>query len=319
MSSPPRNSDGVYPLDYSKRWIGDGGLDAGTTARSAEKIFFNPERPWYHRPASRGGEDEVRTDRLTLLMRELADAGAGSAAVAMSPHLDDAVLSCGALLAQLAGQHPVTVTTVFTAAAPRPWSLPARKQLRALGGVDAEDFFAQRRAEDTEVLAGLGATAVHLGFRDALFRRGRRGPTYPVFRFDAARGRVASCDAGLAAEVSARVGAIARASACGVILAPLGIGRHVDHLITRRAAQQLGGPIRIVYYSDFPYSRTAVPDPRFVRRAGLVPHPWLPGRAENARRIAGYRTQFPGLFRDGTVPTCPEIYWIAANDSATAA
>jgi hypothetical protein len=104
-----------------------------------------------------------------------------------------------------------------------------------------------------------------------------------------------------------------------VIFAPLGIGRHVDHLITRRAAGELGRGIRVVYYSDFPYSQSAAPDPRFVRRAGLVPHPWLPGRAENASRIAGYRTQFPGLFRDGTVPTCPEIYWIAANDSATAA
>jgi LmbE family N-acetylglucosaminyl deacetylase len=282
----------MYLLDYIKRWM-------------------------------QGGEQVVQADRLALLLRDLADAGPGSAVVAMSPHLDDAVMSCGALLAHLAGQHPVTVASVFTAAAPRPWSLPARKQLRALGGVDAEDFWAQRRAEDTEVLAGLGAAAVHLGFRDALFRRGRRGPAYPAFRFDAARGRVAACDAGLAAEVStqvsARVGAISRAGECGVIFAPLGIGRHVDHLITRRAAGELGRQIRIVYYSDFPYSQSAAPDPHFVRSAGLVPHPWFPGRAENASRIAGYRTQFPGLFGDGTVPTCPEIYWIAAKDSATAA
>ena len=303
---------------------GSGGRGGGMNHRPfGKKDLFEPERAWCHPPASREGDDQVRADRLTLLIRDLADAGPGSAVVAISPHLDDAVLSCGALLAQLAGQHRVTVATVFTAAAPRPWSLPARKQLRALGGVDAEDFFAQRRAEDAEVLAGLGAAAVHLGFRDALFRRGRRGPAYPVFRFDAARGRVASCDAGLAAEVSAeasaRGGAIARAGEGGVIFAPLGIGRHVDHLITRQAAGQLGGPARIVYYSDFPYSQRAGPDPRFVRRAGLVPHPWLRGRAENASRIAGYRTQFAGLFRDGRVPTCPEVYWIAANDSATAA
>src|ERR1035438_6246628 len=194
--------------------------------------------------------------------------GAGSAVVVMSPHLDDAVLSCGALLAHLAARHLITVATVFTAAAPPPWSLPARRQLRALGGVDAEAFFAQRRAEDRDVLAGIGVAAVHLGFRDALFRRGRRGPAYPTFRFDAAR--------------------------------------------------ELGSPIRTVYYSDFPYSQTAGPEPGFVQRAGLVPHPWLSGRAENASRIAGYRTQFAGLFRDGTVPTRPEIYWVAANDSTIA-
>jgi LmbE family N-acetylglucosaminyl deacetylase len=259
----------------------------------------------------------VSTDRLTRLIRDME--GTGAAVLVMSPHLDDAVLSCGALLAHLAARQLITVATVFTAAAPPPWSLPARRQLRALGGADAEDFFAQRRAEDRDVLAGIGATPVHLGFRDALFRRGRRGPAYPTFRFDAARGRVASCDAGLAAEVSARVGEMARVHDAGVIFAPLGIGRHVDHLITRRAAHELAGRIPVVYYSDFPYSQTAAPEPAFVRHAGLVPHPWLSGRAENASRIAGYRTQFAGLFPDGTVPTHPEIYWTAANDSATAA
>ncbi|MGD0063801.1 MAG: PIG-L family deacetylase [Streptosporangiaceae bacterium] len=253
----------------------------------------------------------MTADRLTGLIRELDGTGAG--VLVMSPHLDDAVLSCGALLARLADRHRITVATVFTAAAPRPWSLPARRQLRALGEADAEDFFAQRRAEDRDVLAGMGAAPVHLGFRDALFRRGPRWPAYPTFRFDAARGRVAACDAGLAAEVSARVGEIATAHEAGVIFAPLGVGRHVDHLITRRAARELAGRTQIVYYSDFPYSQTAAPEPGFVRDAGLVPHPWLAGRAENASRIAGYRTQFAGLFRDGTVPTRPEIYWIAAS------
>jgi hypothetical protein len=178
-------------------------------------------------------------------------------------------------------------------------------------------LFGRRRAEDLEVLAGLGAEAVHLGFADALFRRVPGGrPAYRTFRFDAARGRVAGCDAGLAAEVSARFGRIVRGCGAEVVLAPLGVGRHVDHLITRRAAAELG--LRTVYYSDFPYSRTAEPDPGFVRRAGLVPFPWLSGRAENTRRIAAYRTQ-AGLFPGGTVPTWPEVYWVGANDSATVA
>jgi LmbE family N-acetylglucosaminyl deacetylase len=275
------------------------------------------------------------SDRLVRLMGEMKESGA--AAVVMSPHLDDAVLSCGALLAHLAPQHPITVVTAFTAAAPPPWSLPARRHLRAIGSADAELLFGQRRAEDREVLDELGVEVVHLGLRDALFRRagesadgrpgpgrrkgswwrrGRGWPAYPTFRFDAARGRVASCDAWLPAEVGARVGEITRASQTAVVFAPLGVGRHVDHLIIRRAAQDLR--LRTVYYSDFPYSETAVPEAGFVRRAGLIPHPWLSGRAENANRIAGYRTQFAGLFPTGTVPMRPEIYWIAANDSATA-
>lgn len=269
-----------------------------------------------------------------LLGRLLCDMDeAGSAVLVLSPHLDDAVWSCGALLAHLAPRHRITVVTAFTAASPRPWSLPARRHLRAVGVTDAEALFTRRRSEDRQVLAGLGVEVVHLGFRDALFRRagdtpgGRAGPgrrprrpgwpAYPTFRFDAARGRIASCDARLPAEVSARTGEIAQAGVARLVFAPLGVGRHIDHLITRRAARDLG--LRIVYYSDFPYSETAVPDPGFVRREGLIPHPWLRGRAENADRIAGYQTQFPGLFPDGTVPIGPETYWIPASDSATVA
>jgi LmbE family N-acetylglucosaminyl deacetylase len=264
-------------------------------------------------------------DLLTRLVHEIQDAG--SAVVIVSPHLDDAVLSSGALLAYLARTCPVTVLTVFTAAAPPPsWGIAARRQLRYLGVTDAEALFEERRAEDIAVLEEIGAAWVHLGLRDALFRRvgeaaagppgkGRRA-TYPTFRFQAGRGRIASSDAGLASEVGVRIGEMIGVSGARVVFAPMGIGRHVDHLITRGAVESLGS--RTVYYSDFPYSEAATPDPDFVRRASLVPHPWLSGRAENAHRIAGYRTQFRGLFPHG-VPTRPEIYWISAKDSATAA
>jgi hypothetical protein len=241
----------------------------------------------------------------------------GAAVVVLSPHLDDAIFSCGALLGQLAEGHRVVVVSVFTEAGGPPFSVAARRALRELGVGGAPELFGRRRAEDLAVLEELGVEAVHLGFADALFRVSGRGrPAYRTFRFDAARGRVARCDAGLADEVGARFGRIARGCGARVVLAPLGVGRHVDHLIGRRAAGVAGLPV--VYYSDFPYSLTARPDPGFVRRAGLVPYPWLSGRAENAARIAGYRTQ-AGLFPGGRVPTWPEVYWVAATDSATTA
>ena len=257
-----------------------------------------------------------------------ATRGTGSAVVAVSPHLDDGILSCGALLAHLAHRCDVTVVTVFTEAAPPPWSLPTRRRLRALG-MDAETLYARRRAEDTAVLAEIGAVAVHLGLRDAPYRRSGEAaagpprwwrrptyPTYPTVRFDALRGRIARADAGLPAEIGARVSEVVQATGARVTLVPLGIGRHVDHLITRRAADHLAEHLRsrIVYYSDFPYSETAVPDQGFVQRAALVPNPWLTGRPENAKRIAGYSTHFANLFPHG-VPTSPEIYWIPAADS----
>src|SRR5580692_6950185 len=100
-----------------------------------------------------------------LLARLLCDTDeAASAVLVMSPHLDDAVWSCGALLAYLAPRHRITVVTAFTAASPPPWSLPARRHLRAVGVSDAEALFTERRSEDRQVLARLGVEVVHLGF-----------------------------------------------------------------------------------------------------------------------------------------------------------
>lgn len=258
-------------------------------------------------------------DQLTRLLRGIADTGSPVAVV--SPHLDDAVLSCGALLAQLASRCPVTVLSVFTeAAAPPAWSWPARRLVHA-ARLDAEVLFERRRAEDRTVLGGIGVAAVHLGLRDAMFRRvgeaaaGPPGPgqwpLYPTFHFDVARGRIAAADVCLAAEAETRIRKAARACQAQLVFAPLGVGRHVDHLITRQAVQALES--QVVYYSDFPYSESGTPDPAFVRRACLVPYPWLAGRAANADRIAGYRTEFRRLFPDGTVPIRPEIYWIPAT------
>jgi LmbE family N-acetylglucosaminyl deacetylase len=257
------------------------------------------------------------SDRLTQFVNEIQDSG--DAVFFVSPHLDDAVFSCGALLARLAETCPVTVLTVFTSAASPPrWGMAARSQLRALGGIDAETHFAERRAEDIAVLEEAGARWVHLGYRDALFRRVREAPAgapgggraaYPTFRFHAGRGRVARSDQGLAAEVGARIAEAMGASGAKTVFGPLGIGRHVDHVVTRDAVAGLG--LRAVYFSDFPYSQTAAADEGFVARAALTPSTWSSGRAENVRRISGYRTQVPGLFPHG-VPISPEVYWIPA-------
>jgi LmbE family N-acetylglucosaminyl deacetylase len=267
--------------------------------------------------------DFVMPDNLTRLVFELQTTG--SPVLIVSPHLDDGIFSAGALLAHLAHYCPVTVLTVFTAAAPPPfWGLAARRQMHDLGVTDAEALFEDRRAEDISVLKGIGAAWVHLGLRDALFRRvgeaamGPPGtgwqPTYPTFRFHAGRGRIAPSDAGLAAKVRVRVDEVVQARKTEVVFAPLGVGRHVDHLITRWAVQLLELPT--VYYSDFPYSETAEPDNSFIRNKALAPHPWLSGRDENTSRMAGYKTQFPGLFPNGA-PTRPEIYWISTKDSMT--
>ncbi len=85
--------------------------------------------------------------------------------LAVSPHLDDAVFSCGGTLARLAaGGAAVTMATVFTRTAP------------GRAGAGGIDVMAVRRAEDRTAAARLGADrAVHLDFPDAP-HRGYGGP-----------------------------------------------------------------------------------------------------------------------------------------------
>lgn len=262
-------------------------------------------------------------DLLPRLIAQVQDSG--SAVMFVSPHLDDAVLSCGALITHLARTCPVIVLTIFSAAARPPISaIAARKQLRDLGVGDAAALFAVRRAEDIAVLQQAGASWVHLGLTDALYRRvdemttprkSTKRAAYPTYRFHAARGKIASSESGLAARIAVMIKETAAREGASTIFGPLGVGRHVDHLITRNAVAITGEDA--VYYSDFPYSETEEPDDDFIQYESLVSCTWLSGRAESVDLMTGYRTQIPGLFPHG-IPISPETYWFRATDSAKA-
>jgi LmbE family N-acetylglucosaminyl deacetylase len=240
----------------------------------------------------------------------------GAPAVFLSPHLDDAVLSCAALMRALATRASVTVVTAFSAAASPPHTRAARTFLHQCRASDAADLFTARRREDVEVLDGLGVRHVHLGHPDALFRR-RRDPSgllrrvgrvlpelehrYPTFRFDIALGRVSRGDRQLLDEVSDQVRAL---SEDATVFAPLGVGRHVDHLLARAVGERLGA----VLYGDFPYT-VRDPDAEAVAAGGRRPWAWTDDLDARLPAIAGYRTQVDALFPDGEIPLRPETYY----------
>ncbi|MVU76970.1 hypothetical protein GPX89_06885 [Nocardia sp. ET3-3] len=164
--------------------------------------------------------------------------------VVVSPHFDDAVLSVGGLIAARAGRGQVVeVLTVFSAAG-----------TAAEGGRRQKAFsdYASRVGEDDRALSVLGARPRRLGLFERLFRDPPpRGPL-SLFRTseDLARGAYA--------ETVRR--AIARLLDSGdtVVLAPLGIGNHVDHVIvavgalwTVRDRADPGPGARILFYEDF--------------------------------------------------------------------
>jgi hypothetical protein len=211
---------------------------------------------------------------------------------------------------------PVTVVTLFSAAGEPPHTRTARTFLRQCGASDAAVLFAERRAEDVAVLDGLGVRHVHLGHPDALFRR-RNDPSgllrcagrvlpeldhrYPTFRFDIALGRVSRGDRPLLDDLSTQVEEL---SADATVFAPVGVGRHVDHLLARTAGERLGATL----YADFPYT-VRDPGAESVAARGLRPWVWTEDLAVKPSVIAGYRTQVDALFPGGEIPLRPETYY----------
>ena len=166
------------------------------------------------------------------------------------------------------------------------------------------------------MLDGLGVRHVHLGQPDALFRRrrdrtGLRGgpggccPSWTTAtRRSGSTSTWAGCrgaDAELLGRITSQVEEVAAGAA---VFAPLGVGRHVDHLLARSVGELLGATL----YADFPYTAR---DPAGEEAAAgeLQPWAWTADLAAKVPVIAGYRTQVDALFPDGGIPVRPETYY----------
>lgn len=174
----------------------------------------------------------------------------------ISPHLDDAALSCGGAIAGLAstGQR-VVVATVFTADAParQPLSWLAQRNHRAWG-ID-ENPFAARCIEDMKAISTLGAEPQHLGLLDIIYRVGAGGAA--LYQKTVVNVPVHDADMALhfpVLQTKFRSLADQFAGRPLYVLSPLALGGHVDHLFVRRAAESVWGQEQILYYEDFPYA-----------------------------------------------------------------
>ncbi|WP_317205266.1 PIG-L deacetylase family protein [Janthinobacterium sp.] len=184
--------------------------------------------------------------------------------VILSPHLDDAALSCGGLLHALQGVSTLVVT-ICSGNPPR--------LARADGGGKAPSRRGHvspriRRSEDIAAMRSIRAEFVHLSFPDAIYRR---SPATGKLIYRNARERWLSARADDAAYVEELYLLLRRLclDLGGILLvSPMGIGDHVDHQITARVAQRLGAAgASLLFYEDFPY----VADPLSGRGDGDGP------------------------------------------------
>ncbi|MEA2315365.1 MAG: hypothetical protein QOI03_2057 [Solirubrobacteraceae bacterium] len=212
------------------------------------------------------------------------------AVTVLSPHLDDAVLSCWHLLS---GTEDVSVVNVFAGVPRNP---EASGWWDALTGApDAATRVAERLDEDRRALAHAGREATNLQFVDAQYRR--RSPSRTA----------------LARAIEVR--------ATGVVYAPAGVSGHPDHLLVRDCALALRRRgTQVLLYADMPHAVmfgwpgwiSGEGDGRYLRPERLWSW-WLGtaglevgsmradihrmnGRLEGKRAaIAEYRTQEPAL------------------------
>ena len=221
----------------------------------------------------------------------------------LSPHSDDAALSCGGLIWHLAQQgEPVTAVTVM--AGPMPPDMPmtpfVEDHIRrwALGS----DPVPGRRAEDERALAELGAVARFGVIPDALYRTDGHGiPLYPDR--DALFGAIHPRDPLLADS-----GAITRQlDPAATIYAPLGAGNHVDHQLARDTVlswRQSHPEVAVFFYEEYPYSADAADAAqKALARLGHPARPVARHASAAAMRakiqaIACYRSQISTFWDD---------------------
>ncbi|MFH1086806.1 MAG: PIG-L family deacetylase [Chloroflexota bacterium] len=229
----------------------------------------------------------------------------------LSPHLDDAVLSCGGMIcAQARGGARVAVVTFFAASPADDELTPFTRDLKARWGT-AADPVAVRRAEDVAAVRALGAEAVHLPLADCVYRHSPHGDAYyPTVEtiFGDIHPAEATWHEGLRAALLDAVGtAICGAAICGAatVYAPLGAGHHVDHLLVQRVALSLAAASRaVLLYEDYPYAEDAaaiaravgaLPARRWTRRVRAYGEPCLAARM---RAVACYASQINTFWQD---------------------
>jgi LmbE family N-acetylglucosaminyl deacetylase len=214
----------------------------------------------------------------------------------ISPHFDDAVLSCGGLIWRQAqkGMH-VEIWTICAGDAP-PGSLSPLAMLchQQWGIESAKDVVDARRIENQEAAALVGAETVDFSIPDCIYRCSPTGELlYPEDVFGSIHAFEKDLDVDIAAALTSEL------QPDDKIVSPLAIGGHLDHMLTRLAAEHLGR--QLWYYADIPYliNRPEMLIPATEGLKGTLHSISKKGLEVWQNGVAAYATQIPMLFETG--------------------
>lgn len=208
-------------------------------------------------------------------------------AVIVSPHLDDAVFSCGAAIARWRREGPVLVINVFT-----DFSNPPPRTVAPLGEI--------RIQEESRAISRLGYESLSFNFTESVCRNWDYGSPGRLFG-----GNVLESDNALSADLRTRLGTLLSTFTFDQLCLPLAVGWHVDHLLCHNASEPFHGHPNTLFYEDRPYS--LIPHALSYRLRELggaptsrpVPGAWAAGRdaARTVNRWAPIQTLSPSILR----------------------
>ncbi len=183
-----------------------------------------------------------------MIFKNLSELRGAYQHVYLSPHLDDAALSCGGTIArQRAAGERVLVVTICTAAPPAegPFS-PLAQSFHAAWGLSPGEVVAARLCEDEVAMTTLDVDALWAGELDAIYR-------HPVaYHARETLFGTPAPDDPLLPSLRRLVSLLRERLPEATLYAPLGVGHHVDHLLTWQAAYETIGA-QLLCYEDFPY------------------------------------------------------------------
>ncbi|MGE5222131.1 MAG: PIG-L deacetylase family protein [Omnitrophica WOR_2 bacterium] len=172
--------------------------------------------------------------------------------VYLSPHFDDAALSCGGLIWEQALTGETAQVWTVCAGKPPGELSPFAQALHARWGTGVEAVD-QRRNEDIASCRVMGAQFRHYPIPDCIYRQDPQGKEFLYASEEAIFGRLHPAEAPLIGWLSDRLSRdfTGLRSQPAMLVCPLALGNHVDHELTRSAAEATGIPL--YYYEDYPY------------------------------------------------------------------
>jgi len=169
----------------------------------------------------------------------------------LSPHFDDAVLSCGGLIWEQTqkGEH-VEIWTIYSADPSMDKLSTYAAELHVRWGLDRNPDHS-RKDEDQAACKILNCDYRHLNFLDVIYRRNPES-NVPIINSDQELFKPIKLEESyLLISLAKRIENILP-NHCSLVC-PLGVGGHIDHRLTRCAAETLGVPLK--YYVEYPYCR----------------------------------------------------------------